>query len=400
MKEIYMLRLYFLTLCLFGATISHAQVFEYNFNDCGLTSSANPGTATALGSIDCVCGIVENGIELDGSNDAVIFPSEILGFMEDDFTIDFYFSVFDATSPTDIFSIRNNCSADSLISIRYLPQTEEVLLEMGRNNGLFISDRGPIGNNCWTRVTLSKINLNYNFYIDNIRVATLQPGENIPFSDNAQIAFSNSPCLIFSDERLEGRIDEFKIYDRGLTDVEILNSTLVADQISSNDTTIVVGESVQIDFGNTCATSIQWTPSDGVSELDVLEPVIIPTETTTYSISLQDGDCLAEDEVTIFVIDPSDKECDNLLLPNAFTPNDDNINDLFGISNTFIVDVIDYFEIADRWGNVVFKGQNKDSKWDGRYGSNLVEPGNFIYKIGYQCGGNSFDKTGLVTVIR
>lgn len=386
-------------LCFLSITASSQDV-SFAFDDCNVTSTGGTAMGTVLGAPQCVCGVSENALSFDGSNDALVLPSDLLTFMQNDFTIDFYFSTEEANFPIDIFSIRKDCSADSLIAIRYLPQTEEVILEIGKNNGLFLAERGKVNGNCWTRITVTKVDLKYTLYVDNIPAGTLQPGEEIPFAADAQIAFSNSPCLVFSDERLNGRIDEFNLYQRGLTEVELIGNYLLPDQISSGDTTIVIGESVQIEFGPTCADQISWTPTDGVSELDVPNPIIIPTETTTYQVTVEDGNCQVVDEINIFVIDPTEKECDKLLMPSAFTPNDDELNDLFGISNTFIIDDVSYFEVLDRWGGLMYKGSSKEATWDGTYNGSKVQPGNYLYRVGYTCGGDEYNKTGLVTVIR
>ncbi len=75
------------------------------------------------------------------------------------------------------------------------------------------------------------------------------------------------------------------------------------------------------------------------------------------------------------------KACDcEMLIPNSFSPNEDNRNDYF-------FPVIDceytYFliTITDRWGNTVFSSNSTTSRWDGRFKGNLCTEDIYIYRI-------------------
>jgi gliding motility-associated-like protein len=67
-------------------------------------------------------------------------------------------------------------------------------------------------------------------------------------------------------------------------------------------------------------------------------------------------------------------------VPNAFTPNGDNINELFtpmGISFK------DYeLTIYDRWGQVIFRSKDIDFSWDGKLSSGKeASNGLYVYTI-------------------
>jgi gliding motility-associated-like protein len=72
-------------------------------------------------------------------------------------------------------------------------------------------------------------------------------------------------------------------------------------------------------------------------------------------------------------------ECE-MMIPNSFTPNEDNRNDYF-----FPVAQCEYtyymMTITDRWGNTVFTTNNINTKWDGRFKGNLCPEDVYIYKI-------------------
>ncbi|UCG27620.1 MAG: gliding motility-associated C-terminal domain-containing protein, partial [Bacteroidales bacterium] len=70
--------------------------------------------------------------------------------------------------------------------------------------------------------------------------------------------------------------------------------------------------------------------------------------------------------------------CTYFEIPNVFTPNGDNINDILK-SNVFqFVSRID-MKIYDRTGNLVFETQEPEINWDGMYNGKYVTPGVYYY---------------------
>ena len=76
-------------------------------------------------------------------------------------------------------------------------------------------------------------------------------------------------------------------------------------------------------------------------------------------------------------------------LPNAFTPNDDGLNDLFGPGNTYChPDFREFrFSIFNRWGQMVFETVNPGEKWDGTFNGTKQEMGVYYYILSYAYGG-------------
>lgn len=80
-----------------------------------------------------------------------------------------------------------------------------------------------------------------------------------------------------------------------------------------------------------------------------------------------------------------------LPIPEAFSPNGDNINDLFKVE--FIGEQYPQFtiEIFNRWGQKVFKGNASNATWNGEasegsFGSDVVPVGVYFYVIEYNDG--------------
>ena len=71
-------------------------------------------------------------------------------------------------------------------------------------------------------------------------------------------------------------------------------------------------------------------------------------------------------------------------IPNTFTPDGDQYNQVFKPIFTYGIDVNNYlFEVFDRWGELIFESKNPAIGWDGTYGpnGNQCQNGTYIYRI-------------------
>jgi gliding motility-associated-like protein len=217
------------------------------------------------------------------------------------------------------------------------------------------------------------------------------------------LTISNSPCqrvAINPDLPFKGKIDELRFYNYALSEREVVESDYYPDQIITRDTTIFIGESIQLMTGGTCAGLFSWSPSEGLSDTNVLSPIATPVQSTVYTFTTDDGTCAVTDQVRVSVFSREEITCDDLLLPSAFTPNEDRINDFYNISNIFLIQELKSFEIFNKWGGRVFYTEQLNSAWDGKFNSEAVQPGAYVYKVSYICQDQSFVKSGVVNVIR
>lgn len=374
---------------------------HYSFDGCNLSDATGLNSdAGVIGSPACICGVQDTALALDGSS-SVLLPEETKTWLANDYSISFYFRSDNTQAFVDLVSIRKDCTQDSTLAIRFINATDEVELLLALDNNDRLQLRAPISTNlCWHQVTITKSGLNVSLYVDELRAVTGVLPQNIPFSRLAALSISNSGCLGISDARLNGVIDELKLYDYALSRNEIVGLYLGPDQIISNDTTIFAGASVPIRSGSTCSSNITWSPTNGLNDDQVANPIATPTQTTTYFASYAGATCTSTDSITVFVQDSSSLDCDNLLLPNAFTPNNDSQNDVYGISNPFIIDSMDGFEIRDRWGSIVFSTTDKNEKWDGRIAGQAPNPGTYLYTVRYTCSGEELQSVGSFILMR
>lgn len=386
------------------SSIGQESHFSFNFDDCSYEdiSSRIPGI-TPIGNPACVCGLGVKSISLNGVNDHLKFSNQINPLFDTDFTLDFYFSINDQGDESDIISLRNGCSnLDSLWALRYIHSSNEILFEIGSNVSNYFSVKKQLSTDiCLHRFSLVKFGLTYLLYIDNQLVSNFLARENIVFSRVARLSVADNPCnLVNNVRRMKGAIDEITLYKRALSDLELLNLYKYPDQIKTPTSTIFKGQTKRLEVGESCSNTVRWTPANTLDAPDELDPVASPQVTTTYSVSLNNDNCISKDSVTIFVADKDKLDCDKLLTPKAFTPNNDGLNEKFGISNKFLVEKLESFEIFDRWGAKVWETNQLEEQWDGTSNGQLLSNGMYLFKIKYTCKGEEKVYLNNFTLLR
>ncbi|PCH94830.1 MAG: hypothetical protein COB85_05160, partial [Bacteroidetes bacterium] len=186
-----------------------------------------------------------------------------------------------------------------------------------------------------------------------------------------------------------------------ITDLIVLPSPVVS---AGTDITIIGGSSIQLTGSG--GPSYSWTPSAGLSCTACADPIANPEVTTTYYLSVIDANnCTGSDSILITVVNVAE-----IFIPNLFSPNADNVNDIFYIRGNGI----DQLEIIiyDRWGEKIFDGAKADIwaadgtyptnvGWDGTYKGKPMNQAVFVYVVkGAFSNGELIDEKGNITLIR
>ena len=118
----------------------------------------------------------------------------------------------------------------------------------------------------------------------------------------------------------------------------------------------------------------QWLPDFGLVCDTCQVTKASPQLTTTYKvITTGTNGCTAMDSVHIRI-----EGCDNIWIPNAFTPNGDGLNDVFMPKGKCMISYTMY--IFDRWGSLIYS-TNDSQPWNGRVHGNLVQEDTYIYML-------------------
>jgi len=86
-------------------------------------------------------------------------------------------------------------------------------------------------------------------------------------------------------------------------------------------------------------------------------------------------------------------------MPNAFTPNSDDNNDLFGLVKSPNVVVSD-FRIYNRWGKEVYTLSDNSDGWDGTIDGEPASADVYLYILEFEFSGVQQVLKGDVTLIR
>lgn len=187
---------------------------------------------------------------------------------------------------------------------------------------------------------------------------------------------------------------EFEVEDLGVEDL------LVVGPVS-----IISGNSAQYNatYSSTLNDLIlMWTLDGDTICVDCEQVEIAPQEEAELCVRIEYGDgCNLEDCIMIEV----NKETE-LFIPNAFSPNDDNVNDHFIIKSNNATVVIEEAMIFDRWGERVyhqssFNPGEESNSWDGTKNGHRCEPGVYVYIITFldEEGGRK-QIAGDITLVR
>lgn len=90
-------------------------------------------------------------------------------------------------------------------------------------------------------------------------------------------------------------------------------------------------------------------------------------------------------------------------IPNTFTPDGDEYNNVFVPVFTAGYDIFDFdMYIYNRWGELIFESHDSEIGWDGTYHGEMVQEGTYVWKIRYSTKDDSESHviTGHVNMVR
>jgi gliding motility-associated-like protein len=181
--------------------------------------------------------------------------------------------------------------------------------------------------------------------------------------------------------------------------IQVIPAPIADFYILENPTTPIVLSKATFHFINTSqfATYYWWEFGDGNSST-VVNPVYTYETDDTFAIQLiavNDFGCADTANYYPLEIVPDGE----LFVPNAFSPNGDNLNETFDIGGVSVTDFnIDLF---DRWGKVIFSTKDMQSGWDGYINDYPAPEGVYAFKIKATFqDGHTYTKGGTVLLVR
>lgn len=143
-------------------------------------------------------------------------------------------------------------------------------------------------------------------------------------------------------------------------------------ELGPRDSLMCLGQDIEWDLYQNVGDYLWW---DGSTDHDNR----VFNMPGTYWVTLENECFWVSDTITLEFVD-----CDcRIDIPNAFTPNQDLVNESTGVFTRCYFQYYE-FEIIDRWGNRVFYSDDPHARWDGTYAGSPSPMGMYVYRLSYR----------------
>ena len=216
-------------------------------------------------------------------------------------------------------------------------------------------------------------------------------------------SFTNSTLLETGYQTLVGETGMFDLeltisnacYETTTSVNVIVNPSIALDIAGGDQITVQQGENVSLEAFGDPNSDYSWSAASNTvsfSCLDCKNPVLTLQESTTINVSSNSG---CSDGASIYVI----VEKTSIMIPNAFSPNQDGVNDYFHPLGTGYE--LESFQVFNRYGQIVYQTIDGDAQgWDGTFKGVEQETGVYSFVCIYTVDGTIKQEKGNVTLIR
>ncbi len=347
----------------------------------------------------CLCGTDNEAIDM--VNNYLFLDNSFDSIFKGNFTICFDVFIENVTNDVDLISKSYKCNSDTSLNITYRVRDSlfSIFLQEGFDESYrFFAHADP--RSCWQSICLTVNGIDIRAYVNGVERGKIVANDLLRLDNKEPITFNKSNCQNAMLNSLQGRLDRIILANYPMTRDEIQSNFIPQQRVLTQDTIIFLGEQFELRANSNCPSLISWNPNIALSSNTILNPICNPTKDVLYNAEFRLGRCNIKDTVLVRVVDKDKLECKDLRLPTAFTPNSDNINDEFFISNPYILSELKLFDILDRNGGIVFSTTNITDKWDGTFKGKLLNPGTFFYRVEYTCKNEDYQTRGSVMLMR
>lgn len=288
-----------------------------------------------------------------------------------------------------------------------LCESTDTVISTGINNALHLWNTGATGNAItvqnegiyWVQVILGSCSITDSIDIHVLPYPVTQMPSTVNLCPGAQFQLNGGIPATSWIWNTGATTQDITVTQSGIYSVESSNQ-----QCTRSDSTIVtlvpgihwnVDQNLcdAIDFilnAGVSGDSYLWSTGDTTQAISI-------TEQGVYSVTVHVNGCVLQDSITIH----GSLGGGVLYLPNAFTPDNDGINDRFFAKGDHITTF--RLEIFNRWGETVYSSDDLTESWDGTYKSLPAKSDLYTWKVTYKTTCTAaliLEKTGHVTLIR
>jgi gliding motility-associated-like protein len=228
---------------------------------------------------------------------------------------------------------------------------------------------------------------------------------NYIYSDTLAATICNGNNFLFGNQSFSatGYYADTIAAANGCDSISVLN-LLVQDNplvtIGASSNYIFEGSNVSL-FANTTQILLYNWFGTGITNAITSQniTVLLNSAGWIYLLATDSNGCMITDSVFIEVIE-NPTNCPNsfIYIPNAFTPNNDGMNDSFKIYGTNIV--LNHLEIYSRWGQMIFATNDLNKEWDGIF-RDKIKSDIFVYRLTYSgCDDEQKTLEGTLLLIK
>ncbi len=165
------------------------------------------------------------------------------------------------------------------------------------------------------------------------------------------------------------------------SDTVVVNVLKKPTANAGNDVRIMQGDSVALNgSASSNISSFYWSPAYNITGSATLHPVVSPSADTTYTLHVTTANGCGTATDAVFV-----RVYKKIVIPNAFSPNNDGINDYWNIEalQTYANAEVSIF---NRYGQPVFHNKGLYKSWNGLYNGRPLPVGTYYYIIDVKEG--------------
>lgn len=189
------------------------------------------------------------------------------------------------------------------------------------------------------------------------------------------------------------------IYSVEVTDENGCSATAQVTIVLRPLPAVQAGPDVIIDYGTTAQLNatgdgtLSWSPGIWLDDSTSASPFTRPEETITYTVTVTDADGCTNTDVLVVILNGT------LFIPNAFTPNGDGINDMFGAfgKNLRSLELM----VFNRWGELIWSTEQLGGRWNGTYQGAESPIDTYVWKVqALELSGRRRAAVGHVNLLR
>lgn len=185
--------------------------------------------------------------------------------------------------------------------------------------------------------------------------------------------------------------------DKGCKDTIIRPFSIFDNKsFAGRDTAGPYNEPVQLDAHGEPNMQYTWSPQTGLNRWDIEKPIATYDKEQLYKLyTVTEKGCKKQSQVLV-----KRYAGPELYVPDAFTPNNDGVNDKLKVIPTGIKS-FGFLAVYNRWGQLIYRTTNHLEGWDGTFRGEKLSSETFVYVVqATDYKGRPLHRKGTVILLR